>query len=342
MAVKFRDYYEVLSIPRTATAEEIKKRYRKLARQHHPDVNPGDRTAEERFKELNEAYEVLSDPEKRRRYDQLGPNWKAGADFTPPPGWEGAGVDLGDIFGSEHGAGGFSDFFEAIFGGQRRAKARRGGAGFAVRGSDIEAEMSLTLEEAHQCVTRRITLEADETCSDCNGSGSKANKVCNSCQGTGSIHRPRALEVVVPAGVRDGSVIRLAGQGGSGANGAPPGDLYLRVGLEPHRLFSVIGNDDVQIQLPITPWEAVLGAKVKVPTLDGPVEMTIPEAAQGGQRLRLRGQGLKRRHGGRGDQYVELKIVVPPKLSAKEKEMFEKLTAESQFNARDLMTGGRR
>jgi DnaJ-class molecular chaperone len=142
--------------------------------------------------------------------------------------------------------------------------------------------------------------------------------------------------------VRDGSIIRLAGQGEAGANGAPPGDLYLRVGFEPHRLFRIVGSDDVQIQLPVTPWEAALGTKVEVPTLDGPVKMIIPEGSQGGQRLRLRGQGLRRRHGGRGDQYLQLKIVIPPKLSAKEKEMFGKLAAESRFNPRDFMTGGRR
>ena len=145
----------------------------------------------------------------------------------------------------------------------------------------------------------------------------------------------------VPPGVRDGSIIRLAGQGEAGANGAPPGDLYLRVGLEPHRLFSIIGNDDIQIQLQVSPWEAALGTKIEVPTLDGPVKMTIPEGSQGGQRLRLRGQGLRRRHGGRGDQYLQLKIVIPPKLSAKEKEMFGKLATESRFNPRDFMTGGR-
>ena len=342
MAVKFRDYYEVLGAPHTATAEEIKKRYRKLAHKHHPDVNPGDKTAEERFKELNEAYEVLSDPEKRRRYDQLGQNWKGGADFTPPPGWEGAPVDLGDIYGAEHSAGGFSDFFETLFGGGRGTHARREGAGFAMRGSNVEAEISLTLEEAHRGVTRKLALEADETCSACGGNGSKNNKVCASCRGRGSVHRPRALEVDVPPGVRDGSIIRLAGQGEAGANGAPPGDLYLHIGLEPHRLFSIVGNDDVQIQLPVTPWEAALGTKVEVPTLDGPVKMTVPEGSQGGQRLRLRGQGLRRRHGGRGDQYLQLKIVIPPKLSAKEKEMFGKLAAESRFNPRDHMTGGRR
>jgi curved DNA-binding protein len=342
MAVKFRDYYEVLGAPHTATVEEIKKRYRKLARKHHPDVNPGDKTAEERFKELNEAYEVLSDPEKRRRYDQLGQNWKGGADFTPPPGWEGARVDSRDIYGADHSAGGFSDFFETLFGGGRGAHARRGGAGFAMRGSNVEAEISLTLEEAHRGVTRKLVLEADESCSDCGGKGSKDNKTCATCRGRGRVHRPRTLEVDVPPGVRDGSIIRLAGQGEAGANGAPPGDLYLRVGLEPHRLFNIVGNDDVQIQLPVTPWEAALGTKVEVPTLDGPVKMTIPEGSQGGQRLRLRGQGLRRRHGGRGDQYLQLKIVIPPKLSAKEKEMFGKLAAESRFNPRDLVMEGRR
>jgi len=342
MAVKFRDYYEVLGVPHTAAAEEIKKRYRKLARKHHPDVNPGDKSAEERFKELNEAYEVLSDQEKRRRYDQLGQNWKGGSDFTPPPGWQGAPVDAGDAYGAEHGADGFSDFFETLFGGGRGTHARRGGAGFAMRGSNVEAEISLTLEDAHRGVTRKLALEADEICSDCGGKGSKNKKVCASCQGRGSVRRPRTLEVDVPPGVHGGSTIRLAGQGEAGANGASPGDLYLRVAIEPHRLFSIVGSDDVQIQLPVTPWEAALGTKVDVPTLDGPVKMTIPEGSQGGQRLRLRGQGLKRRHGGRGDEYLQLKIVIPPKLSAMEKEMFGKLAAESRFDPRDHMAGDRR
>jgi curved DNA-binding protein len=339
MAVKFKDYYEVLGASRTATAEEIKKRYRKLAHKHHPDVNPGDKTAEERFKELNEAYEVLSDPEKRRRYDQLGKNWKGGADFTPPPGWNGAPVDPGDVHRAEYGAGDFSDFFESIFGGGRNAHARRAGAGFARRGSNVEAEISLTLEEAHHGVTRKLSLDANEICPDCGGAGSKNNKACAACRGRGRVHHARALEVDVPPGVRDGTVIRLAGQGEAGANGAPPGDLYLRVALALHRLFSLVGDDDVQIQLPVTPWEAALGTKIEVPTLDGPVMTTIPEGSQGGRRLRLRGQGLRRRHDGRGDQYLQLKIVIPPKISAGEKELFEKLAAESHFNPRDLMTG---
>jgi curved DNA-binding protein len=318
MAVKFRDYYDVLSVARTATEDEIKKAYRTLARKYHPDVNPGDKTAEEKFKELNEAYEVLSDPEKRQRYDRLGANWKAGSDFTPPPGWEqgrGTYQDMGDIFGAAgagQGATGFSDFFESLFGG----RGGRTGAGFAMRGFDIEAEIPLTLEEAHRGVTRSITLQGP------NG--------------------PKTLDVTIPAGVRDGSVIRLAGQGQPGTGNAPAGDLLLRVRLEPHPLFSVIGDGDVQIDLPVAPWEAALGARVNVPTLDRSVEMTIPAGAQGGQQLRLRGQGLNRRNGGRGDEYVRLKIVNPPRLTEAEKALFAKLAAESRFDARELMKGGQR
>jgi curved DNA-binding protein len=340
MAVKFRDYYEVLGVAKTATEDEIKQAYRKLARKYHPDVNPADKSAEEKFKEINEAYEVLSDADKRKRYDQLGQNWKAGQDFRPPPEWEGTHVeygDLGDLFGGGRGQSGFSDFFESLFGGRRGA---RGGAGFAMRGQDIEAEIALTLEEAHRGVKRTITLQTIESCPDCKGSGVKDGKTCPSCRGAGVIPRPKSLEVTIPAGVRDGSVIRLAGQGESGTNGASKGDLLLHVRIQPHRLFAIAGEDDVQIELPVAPWEAALGAKVMAPTLDGPVEMKIPAGAQGGQRLRLRGQGLNRRGGGRGDEYVKIKIVIPPTLTAREKELFEKLAAESRFNARDLMAGG--
>jgi curved DNA-binding protein len=343
MAVKFRDYYEVLGVSKTATEDEIKSAYRKLARKYHPDVNPGDKSAEEKFKELNEAYEVLSDPDKRKKYDALGPNWKAGQDFRPPPGWEG-GVnvefgDFGDIFGGGRSAGGFSDFFESLFGGGRRTGRR--GADFAMRGQDVEAEIPLTLEEAHRGVKRTITLQVTEPCPDCRGTGSKDGKtVCPTCRGAGAIRRPKSIEVTIPAGVRDGSVIRLAGQGEPGADGASAGDLFLRVRLRPHRLFSIVGDNDVQIELPVAPWEAALGAKIAVPTLGGPGEMKIPPGAQAGQRFRLRGQGLNRRGGGRGDEYVKIKIVNPPKLTPKEKELFEKLAAESRFNPRDLMAGG--
>jgi DnaJ-class molecular chaperone len=342
MAVQFRDYYQVLGISKTANDDEIKSAFRKLARKYHPDVNPGDKSAEEKFKEINEAYEVLSDPAKRKRYDELGPDWKSGQEFRPPPGWQGAqgGVytDFGDLFGGGRGASGFSDFFEALFG---RGRGARSGTGFAIRGQDIEAEITLSLEEAHRGAKRAINLQVNEPCPDCHGTGSKDGKTaCPTCRGAGALRRPKSLEVTIPTGVREGSVIRLAGQGEPGGSGAPAGDLYLHVRLQPHRLFNIVGEHDVQIELPVAPWEAALGAKISVPTLDGPVEMTVPGGSQGGQRLRLRNRGLNRRGGGRGDEYVRLKIVNPPALAPKERELFEKLAAESRFNPRDLMAGG--
>jgi curved DNA-binding protein len=300
MPVKFQDYYEVLGVQRSASEDEIRKAFRKLARKHHPDVNPGDNSAEEKFKQINEAYEVLSDSEKRKRYDQLGQNWKAGSDFTPPPEWEGMRVDysdLGDISG-------FSDFFETLFGAQRAEQGGgRGGRGFRMRGQDVEAEISLTIEEASRGTTRAIRLRGGQ------------------------------LQVNIPAGVRQGSVIRLAGQGDPGQAGGLPGDLYLHVRLQPHPHFTISG-DDIFLELPVTPWEAALGAKVNVPTLDGSVEMTIPPGAQGGQRLRLRGQGLLRRNDGRGDQYVRLKIVNPPTLTDTERTLYQQLSTSSHFNPR--------
>ena len=341
MAVKFKDYYDVLGTSKTATEDDIRKTYRTLARKYHPDVNPGDKAAEERFKEINEAYEVLSDPEKRKRYDQLGANWKTGGDFTPPPGWQSTngGFDgFGDGFGTSRGSSGFSDFFESLFGDRRGARA---GAGFRMRGEDVDAEITLTLEEAHRGITRSVSLQLNEPCPNCGGSGSKDGKTCPTCRGSGVIRRQRSFDVIIPAGVRDGSVIRLVGQGEQGANNAPPGDLFLHVGIEPHRLFDIINEDDIQVEVPIAPWEAALGAKISVPTLDGNAEMTIPAGTQGGKRLRLRGQGLNKRNGGRGDEYVKVKVVIPPKLTAKEKQLFEKLANESHFDARDLMPSRR-
>ncbi len=297
---------------------------------------PGDKSAEEKFKEINEAYEVLSDAEKRKRYDQLGPDWKAGADFTPPPGWSGARPSPAGFeftFGGDEGLGGFSDFFESLFGGRRA----RGGAGFRVRGQDVEAEIALTLEEAHRGGTRTVKFTAIETCPECGGSGSKDDKVCATCRGAGSVRRPRTLEVNIPAGVHDSSVIRLAGQGEPGVDGGPPGDLLLRVRIEPHPLFRMVGEDDLELELPVAPWEAALGAKVPVPTLDGSVEMTVPAGTQGGQRLRLRGQGLNRRGGGRSDLYARIRIVNPPKMNAQERELYQKLAAVSRFDPRELL-----
>jgi DnaJ-class molecular chaperone len=339
MAVKFQDYYDVLGVSRTATAGDIKKAYRKLARKYHPDVNPDDTTAEEKFKDVREAYDVLSAPEKRQRYDQLGADWKAGAAFTPPPSREGGpvdGDDMGDLFSAGRGPGGFSDFFATLFGARRGPRA---GAGFAMRGQDVEAAIALSLEEAHHGATRTITLNTSAVCPTCNGSGVQEKQPCATCRGTGVVTRPKTLDVIIPAGVRHGSVIRLGGQGEPGIGQAPAGDLLLHVQLRPHALFHVLDEGDMEIELPVAPWEAALGAKVRVPTLDGAVDMTVPAGAQGGQRLRLRGQGVQRRGGGRGDQYVRLTLVNPPTLTDSEHALFEQLAAASRFNPRELMKG---
>lgn len=335
MAVKFRDYYEVLGVSKTATQDEIRKAYRSLARKHHPDVNPGDKSAEDKFKEINEAYEVLSDPDKRKRFDQLGANWKAGSDFTPPPGWEARSPGYGG-FSSATGQGSpgdFSDFFESLFGGRRNA---RSGTNFRMRGNDVDAEITLSLEEAHRGTKRTISFEAAEPCSTCGGSGTKDGKACPTCGGSGLVLRPKSLEVTIPAGVRQDSVIRLAGQGEPGGNGAPAGDLFLHIRIQPHKRFQISGDNDIEMELPVSPWEAALGATINVPTIDGAVEMKIPPGAQGGKKLRLRGQGLSQRNGMRGDQYVRLKIMNPTGLNAKQKELFEQLAAESRFDPREL------
>jgi DnaJ-class molecular chaperone len=337
MPVKFRDYYESLGVPREGSQEEIKKAYRKLARKFHPDLNPGNKAAEERFKEINEAYEVLSDPAKRKRYDALGANWKSGMDFTPPPGEESYRVhvgdmgDLGDLFSGGGRYGGFSDFFETIFGGRRG-----GGAGFAssMRGGDVESEVTLTLEEAHRGASRSVRIPLEEPCPECGGSGEKNKKACPACGGSGRRTRTESFTVNIPRGVRDGSVIRVPGKGGTGFGGGARGDLYLRTRILPHERFRLRDGGDIELELPVAPWEAVLGGKVEVPTLDGSVAMRIPQNSQGGKTLRLKGRGLARQGGGQGDQYVRLKIVVPPKPTEKEIELLKNLAKESDFNAR--------
>lgn len=342
MAAKIKDYYEVLGVKRGASDDEIKKAYRKLARKLHPDLNPGDKSAEDQFKQLQEAYDVLSEPEDRKLYDQYGDNWRAvksGAG-APPPGWEQSqrtagggqrGFDFNDFdFGSFRSAGagaeGF-DIFEELFGGAR-GRGRRGG-----RGRDVEAELELSLEEAHRGGRRALQMQTAEVCPTCNGTGVRDGKTCETCGGAGQVLRPKTIEVNIPAGVRDGSTVRLAGQGGTGSDGSESGDLYLRIRLRPHPVFSVKG-DDLEVELSIAPWEAVLGAKIEAPTIDGKVELTIPSGANSGQRLRLRGQGLNKRNGGRGDEYVRLKVVVPKEVSAEERRLYEELQRVSRFKPR--------
>jgi curved DNA-binding protein len=353
MAARMKDYYAVLGVARGASDDEIKKAYRKLARKFHPDLNPGDKSAEEQFKLLQEAYDVLSNPDDRKLYDEYGDNWRAvkagagapppGWEGTPPPGWEtrqGAGrsargapgFDFGDFdfsnFRTSGGGSGGFDIFEDMFGGAGRGRGRRSG-----RGRDVEAELELSLEDAHRGGRHSIQLQAAQVCPTCHGTGEIDGRVCDTCGGAGEVLRPKTIEVNIPAGVRDGSTVRLAGQGGAGSNGSEPGDLYMRIRLRPHPRFTVKG-DDLEVDLPIAPWEAVLGAKVDVPTIDGRVEVTIPSGAKSGQRLRLRGQGLNKRKGGRGDEYARLRIVVPSDVSPEERQAYEELKRVSRFEPR--------
>ena len=299
MAVKFRDYYEVLGVPRTATADEIKRAYRQLARKHHPDLQPAAERARaaERFKEINEAYEVLSDPDKRAKYNALGADWKGGMDFTPPPGADREYT----VRTGEWEDGDFSDFFASIFG-RPAGGTRRGGVRMPTAGDDIEGELPLTLDDVLRGGQRRITLDG------------------------------RSLDVTIPRGIRDGATLRMAGQGGRGSNGGPPGDVFLRVRLTPHPRYRVAG-DDLEMDLPLWPWQAVLGAEVRVDTPDGPVTLTVPPGTQSGQRLRLRGRGLPRGGDGRGDLYAVVRIVVPTRPSAAEHAAYETLRREASAPA---------
>ena len=310
MAVQFRDYYETLGVSKTASEDEIRSAFRKLARKYHPDVAKDKKTAEEKFKHINEAYEVLSDPEKRRKYDQLGENWNQPGGFQPPPQW-GGGQPGGFRWGGgenggvefEFGGTGFSDFFEAFFGGGR-GRSAFGGFGqrgtMAERGSDVEADIMVTLEEALHGSTRQVSLRR---------AGSK---------------KTETYQVKIPRGVREGQRIRLAGQGEAGEGGGKSGDLFLRVRLARHPDFSVEGSDLVH-EVKIAPWQAVLGDQIIVPTLEGNARLKLPPGTQGAQRFRLRERGLPGVSGQRGDLYVAVQISVPKKLSERERETWEQL-----------------
>ena len=318
MAVKFRDYYEILGVPRSAKEVEIKKSYRKLARKYHPDLNPHNKQAEEKFKEIQEAYEVLSDAEKRRKYDQLGANWKNGAEFTPPPNWGGfqGSINMEDLFGraGEQRGAAFSDFFEMLFGGMGGGEGMGGFPGGGARAGartgratrqaqpEAETELSLPLEDMHRGTQRKLTVRMGNA--------------------------EKTIDVRIPPGARDDSKIRIPAGGPNG------GDLYVHLRQLPHRQFTVNG-DDTEVEVSIAPWEAALGASIRVPTLDGGSDIRVPPGVASGQRLRLRGQGLNKRGGGRGDHYVRLKIVVPKELTAAEKKLFEELSMVSQFKPRN-------
>ena len=317
--MEYKDYYKILGVERDAKEAEIKTAYRRLARKYHPDVSK-EAKAEEKFKEVGEAYEVLKDTEKRQAYDQLGANWKAGQNFHTPPGWEdvfsNANVSGSGFSGNASQGAGFSDFFESLFGG---GFAQQGGGsgfhhsggfqqgGFQSKGADQHAGISIMLEDAYQGAKKNIRLS--------NG---------------------RNLDVKIPAGITTGKRIRLAGQGGVGAGGGPNGDLYLEVKITPHRLFKM-DEKNILLDLPITPWEAALGARVEVPTLGGRVEAKIPAGSQSGKKLRLKNRGLKGNPA--GDQIVTLQIVLPTNGSEEDKSFYEDMQKRFEFDPRkDLYT----
>ncbi len=369
-----RDYYDILGVKRDATVEEIKKAFRKMARKFHPDVNPGDKEAEQKFKEVNEAYGVLSDPEKRKTYDQVGhAAYSSGAGagyggFGGAPGGYGGGIRFEDLFrgaGGGAGRGGnFSDIFGDLFGGAQ--------GGRAMAGEDLRAEITVDLADVVHGATVPIELTRDVACTTCQGSGFRpggTQRTCQQCRGKGKINmgsgffafsqacpecggtgrtgdpcltcagsgtqRAReTLRVKIPAGLRDGGTIRLGGKGNAAIDGGEPGDLYVQVRIRPHPHFRREG-DDLLLTLPVTPAEAALGAKVEVPTPDGTVRMKIPAGSSSGQKLRLGGKGVPRLRGtGRGDLYVELQVVLPKTLNDAQRKAYEALAEASDENPR--------
>ncbi len=312
--MKYKDYYKTLGVERTANEEQIKKAYRKLARKYHPDVSK-EKDAEEKFKELSEAYEVLKDVEKRKAYDTMG-SYQPGQDFRPPPDWE---------HQFRGGSGGFQDvedidLFDLLSGlgrgGFRTGGAGRSGGTFRMRGQDYEVTAHLSVEDAARGTELEIPLPVTEMSED------------------GQLRRAtKSVKVRIPKGATDGQRLRVPGKGGPGHGGGPGGDLYVNIQLKPHDLFRVSGHD-LYLEVPVAPWEAALGAEVQIPTLDGRVSVKIPPGSRAGQKFRVRGKGLPRPGGGEGDLYAVLQVVTPSVLSEREKELYRELQQASSFNPR--------
>ncbi len=311
--MEFKDYYAIMGVARDATQDEIKRSYRKLARKYHPDVSD-DPQAEDRFKEIGEANEVLKDPEKRAAYDQLGAQWHSGQDFRPPPDWD-QGFEFRDGGYTQADAAQFSDFFESLFGGRNRGGGRTGHR-VRARGEDHYARVSVDLEDSYAGAERAITLRAPELTEDGH-----------------VVLRERTLNVRIPKGIRSGQKIRLAGQGGPGLGDGESGDLYLQVELNPHDLYRVDGPD-VYLDLPVAPWEAALGATVKSPTPSGPVDLRIPPNSNHASKLRLKGKGIPGNQP--GDMYVVLKVTLPPS-NEDSRALYENMKAKMEFNPRAHM-----
>ncbi len=310
--MEFKDYYEVLGVKRDASQDEIKRAYRKMARKYHPDVSK-ESDAEARFKEVGEAYEVLKDPEKRVAYDQLGKNWKEGQDFKPPPGWDqGFEFHGGGFTGAD--ASQFSDFFESLFGGAQAGHGYTRGGHVSMRGEDTHAKVMIDLEDAYEGATRAITLRHTELGND----------------GRPQI-KSRTLNVRIPKGVYQGQHIRLAGQGGAGIGQGKAGDLYLEIEFRAHPFYRVEGRD-VYLDLPIAPWEAALGARVKAPTPSGAVDLKIPSGSKSGSKMRLRGKGIPGSPA--GDLYVVLQVVLPAADSDEAKALYKNMAEKLAFNPR--------
>jgi DnaJ-class molecular chaperone len=366
--VTFKDYYKTLGVERGADDKTLRTAYRKLARQHHPDLNPGEKAAEERFKEVNEAYEVLSDAEKRKLYDRFGEDWQryrdAGFTGDEPVGQAmggrpGGGArpgayfdpnDFGAWFSGQTGSGGqsgewvyttggdaddgegFSEFFQTLFGSRGRARAGSGAttatrAARPRRGQDLETPVEISFDEAFKGATRQLSLQAPETCPTCGGVGFVRGAPCPTCDGTGVTSRSRTLEVTIPPGVATGSRVRIGGQGGPGEAGGPSGDVYLVVTVRPDARFEREGDDlRTEIDVPVT--TAVLGGEAVVPTPTGKVALTIPAGSQAGRSFRLRGQGmpkLKGAKGQRGDLLARIRVLVPTEITPRERELYEEL-----------------
>jgi len=313
--VEFKDYYKIMGLKRDATQDEIKRTYRKLARKYHPDVSR-EADAEARFKEVGEAYEVLKDPEKRAAYDQLGANWKAGQEFHPPPNWDSGFEFSGGGFTGE-GLGGFSDFFEQLFGHQAGAGQYTYRSHVNARGEDHHAKVEVDIEDAFHGATRSIQLQSPEL--DAHGQLQL---------------KQRTLKIKIPKGIKEGQQIRLAGQGTPGMGQGAKGDLYLEIHFKPHPLYRAEGRD-LFIQLPITPWEAALGATVKAPTPAGNVDLKIPAGSNSGNKLRLKGRGIPGTPP--GDIYVTLTVITPAAKNAQDKQLYDEMASRMAFNPRTGM-----
>jgi molecular chaperone DnaJ len=322
-----KDYYNILGVGRNASDKDIKQAFRKLARKYHPDVNPGDKNAEEKFKQVSEAYEVLSDGEKRKKYDQFGDQWQYADRFSKgggrSTGYQNYG--FGNSFKGEGQSqnfdfsGDLGSIFGDLFGGGRSKRQAR-----PRRGQDIESAVEVTLEEAYSGGSRLISMQNEEVCSTCHGTGQIQNALCSVCQGTGKVMQEKRIEVKIPAGVKTGSRIRVAGKGGEGHGGAS-GDLYLVITVKPHPVFERQENDlFVNIDVPLT--VAMLGGEVKVPTLKSSLALKIPTETQNGRVFRLAGQGMPQLGKEiRGDLKAKVNIVLPTDLTEEEKELFKKL-----------------